>query len=441
VQFAPRQLAGFKRVTVPAHGSTNVTIDVNQRSMSYWSQSAQNWVALSSLPMYVGDADWIAGQYGQAGPVGDPANDPGLLPVPVTGAAAPTTTASLSPGPVNGWYSNPTLTLTASEPGGTIASTNYTITPPGGSPGPVQTYTAPVVLHLTPSGSYTITYWSTDTLGDVEAHNTLVFNNDAIAPTTTITVSPTPVNCSATPASGSTCEVNATSASFTLSATDDPGGSGVASTWYTVDGGPTTAYAGAVTVSGGGGHNITYWSVDVAGNVEATKTLTISLNATATTPVTGTVPSTLELSVGSTQPNLGMFTAGVAATYTASLAATATSTASAATLQAADTCTPTTPAPAGCSPGHLLNTTASGGPYALAQGLQVDATSTNAAASGGGVFMNLASVNPATVLTYNAPVTNDAVTIGFKQVVGANDPLRTGTYTKTITFTLSTSTP
>jgi hypothetical protein len=33
------------------------------------------------------------------------------------------------------------------------------------------------------------------------------------------------------------------------------------------------------------------------------------------------------------------------------------------------------------------------------------------------------------------------VTIAFAQHVGANEPLRTGAYSKTLTFTLSTTTP
>ena len=48
---------------------------------------------------------------------------------------------------------------------------------------------------------------------------------------------------------------------------------------------------------------------------------------------------------------------------------------------------------------------------------------------------------PLTLLTYAAPVSNDAVTIGFRQNVAANDALRTGSYSKTLTFTLSTTTP
>ena len=34
-----------------------------------------------------------------------------------------------------------------------------------------------------------------------------------------------------------------------------------------------------------------------------------------------------------------------------------------------------------------------------------------------------------------------SVTIAFKQHVGATDALRTGTYSKTLTYTLSTTTP
>ena len=33
------------------------------------------------------------------------------------------------------------------------------------------------------------------------------------------------------------------------------------------------------------------------------------------------------------------------------------------------------------------------------------------------------------------------VDVTFKQAIGANDALRTGTYSKTLTFTLSTTTP
>ena len=39
------------------------------------------------------------------------------------------------------------------------------------------------------------------------------------------------------------------------------------------------------------------------------------------------------------------------------------------------------------------------------------------------------------------PVSNDAATVAFRQAIGANDALRTGTYSKTLTLTLSTTEP
>jgi hypothetical protein len=92
-----------------------------------------------------------------------------------------------------------------------------------------------------------------------------------------------------------------------------------------------------------------------------------------------------------------------------------------------------------------LNNTAAGAPYPLVQPLQVEATSSNSAATSTSwqILTNASSTPPysATLLNYNAPVSLDSVTIGFQQVIGANDPLRTGSYTKTITFTLATTHP
>ena len=43
--------------------------------------------------------------------------------------------------------------------------------------------------------------------------------------------------------------------------------------------------------------------------------------------------------------------------------------------------------------------------------------------------------------TWSAPDLGEAVPVTFKQAIGANDALRTGSYSKTLTFTLSTTTP
>ena len=72
-----------------------------------------------------------------------------------------------------------------------------------------------------------------------------------------------------------------------------------------------------------------------------------------------------------------------------------------------------------------------------------------AAAAGQGHQRGAASAPPtarsrarrASILNYAGPVSNDTVTLGFKQSIAANEPLRTGSYSKTITYTLSTTTP
>ena len=51
------------------------------------------------------------------------------------------------------------------------------------------------------------------------------------------------------------------------------------------------------------------------------------------------------------------------------------------------------------------------------------------------------SASPLTLLTYTGPVSNDPVTLNFQQHIGASDALRTGSYAKSLTFTLSTTNP
>ena len=57
------------------------------------------------------------------------------------------------------------------------------------------------------------------------------------------------------------------------------------------------------------------------------------------------------------------------------------------------------------------------------------------------VSVGAVSRSPPTLKSWSAPVSNDPVTVGFTQSIGANDALRTGSYSKTLTFTLSTTQP
>jgi hypothetical protein len=90
--------------------------------------------------------------------------------------------------------------------------------------------------------------------------------------------------------------------------------------------------------------------------------------------------------------------------------------------------------PSSTNTGKLVN-----GAFTLANPLMVSATS--AAGTGAAMAAVGGSSAPTNVLTYSGPTSNDAVTLNFRQSIGANEALRTGTYSKTLTFTLSTTTP
>ena len=98
--------------------------------------------------------------------------------------------------------------------------------------------------------------------------------------------------------------------------------------------------------------------------------------------------------------SFGAFIPGVDRTYDASTTATVTSTAGDATLSA--------------DGGKLTN-----GAFTLSDPLQI-------------AFSKAA---------WTGPVSGDPVTITFRQHIGDKQPLRTGNYSKTLTFTLSTTSP
>ena len=151
-----------------------------------------------------------------------------------------------------------------------------------------------------------------------------------------------------------------------------------------------------------------------------------SNEAVANGDVGGSVPATLSLSLG-TPASFGTFAPGVDRTYDAGTTANVVSTAGEATLSISD--------PSSTATGRLVN-----GAFALDEPLHVRAAS---AAGVGGAFAPLRATasDPLTLLTFSAPVSNDQVTFALRQHVGAKQPLRTGGYAKTLTITLSTSTP
>ncbi len=116
--------------------------------------------------------------------------------------------------------------------------------------------------------------------------------------------------------------------------------------------------------------------------------------------VGGTVPATLSLTLGAPAA-FPTFTPGITKDYAATTDATVTSTAGNATLSVSE-------------PGFLTN-----GAFSLAEPLRVEFAKS----------------------TWNGPTSSEKVGITFKQLIKDKDPLRTGSYSKTVTFTLSTTQP
>jgi hypothetical protein len=155
-----------------------------------------------------------------------------------------------------------------------------------------------------------------------------------------------------------------------------------------------------------------------------------STGATSTdSTVLGHVDEMLALTVDSSSSSLGTFVPGTAASYTTSLTATVTSTAGASALSVVD------PDASDTTRGRLVH-----GAFTLLSPLNVRATN---GANPATAFAPLSSVaaTPLTLLTWGSPTTSDPVSLQFKQAIGANEGLRTGTYNKTVTFTVSATTP
>ena len=165
------------------------------------------------------------------------------------------------------WQNTSQVTLTASDNAGGsgVAATYYVLD------GTQHTYTAP--FNLT-DGAHTVTYWSVDNAGNVETPHTGYANVDTNSPTTTV--------------SGTYADLHKTAVTVTLTASDNAGGSGVAATYYTIDGGGQETYTLPFQVSSQGSHSIAYWSVDNAGNTETAKSCTVKIDtATPTISVSG----------------------------------------------------------------------------------------------------------------------------------------------------------
>lgn len=175
-----------------------------------------------------------------------------------------------------GWFSGDvTLSLTSTDDSSGVAIIQYSLN--GGASW--QNYTGPV--NLSSSGVYVMQYRSQDRAGNLEAAKSLEIKLDKTAPASGISV---------TGQAGLEGWYRG-EVTLTLSASDDV--SGVAGIEYSLDGGQTwQGYAGPFPISREGIYAIMHRGQDLAGNVEAYRTVEVKLDitppsisgATATSP-------------------------------------------------------------------------------------------------------------------------------------------------------------
>jgi hypothetical protein len=300
-------------------------------------------------------------------------------------------------------------------------------------------------LHLA-SGTHTLTATVTDPAGLPTNNQTLTWTVDATDPATTATTS-TPTATVSQPGADVPEYVFKGPFTLKLASTDDQ--TGYVEPEFRVDGDGWQNYYGWPTDSNEpfhfsvtgtdidllnygqlnyGTHVIEYRAIDAAGNVATAKKMIVTYldpSASDVGSAGGTVPATLTLTLG-TPASFGGFTPGLRKDYTATMAANVITTAGNAQLSVAD--------PSATATGHLVN-----GAFSLPSVLQAQASSP--AGVGSGYAPVGGSAAPTPLLTYSLPSSNDPVTVGFQQHIGATDALRTGSYSKTLTFTLSTTSP
>lgn len=107
------------------------------------------------------------------------------------------------------------------------------------------------------------------------------------------------------PASNSSGWNNASPVTFTITADDGPGGSGVASISYRIDANAqqtVSAASATVSVSGDGAHTISYFATDKAGNLSATQTKEVKIDTRVPSASASVSPAPNGSSLNNTSP-------------------------------------------------------------------------------------------------------------------------------------------
>ncbi|WP_405144117.1 ThuA domain-containing protein [Sphaerisporangium sp. NBC_01403] len=182
------------------------------------------------------------------------------------------TTTPAAPDGGNGWFvSSVAVTVTASDSGSGLASTEVSV-----DGGPWAPYTDPV--SVSSDGVHSVAYRAADKAGNT-ADGTIQVKKDTTAPLTTAQFAP----ANDDGWHGATVPV-------TLTASD--GGSGLAGIEYSLDKGAWKSYTEPVNITGDGSHTLAYRAKDKAGNVETEKAAALKIDGTKPTVLVSGIADT-----------------------------------------------------------------------------------------------------------------------------------------------------
>ncbi|MEH7107972.1 OmpL47-type beta-barrel domain-containing protein [Bacillus sp. JJ1764] len=166
----------------------------------------------------------------------------------------------------NGWYVSPVIqTVSVSDGGSGLSHTDYRI-----DNGDWQAYSNSIKFDT--DGTYKVDVRAEDLAGNLNSLQTVTVKLDRVKPLTTAVVNPSTPN-------GADGDY-ASDVSITLTASDgDSKGSGLAKTEYRLDDAIWKSYDGSpIIVSSTGSHKVEYRSVDKAGNIEDTKSVSFVID-------------------------------------------------------------------------------------------------------------------------------------------------------------------
>ncbi|GAA1022313.1 hypothetical protein Aple_075470 [Acrocarpospora pleiomorpha] len=306
----PTGTQGFQNTTFDPVTTTQVraVFDASTNGSTYSAVAVEEWKILAAQPgsvtppaitVEVGERDLpgavgvsFGGETLQVPVFWDPVTaeqvaEPGTLTLQgtVLGYAAGRVSAQvkvISPGDTEGDETAPTLTLTPSGSAGSagwfrsavrvrVAGVDdrggrLTIESKVDDGQPVvATDVRNVDVNVSGNGQHAVTATATDRAGNVSAPANLAVRIDATAPVSTATVS----------------------ATRTVTVTASDATSGVAGIEYAIGTGAWTAYTGAIAAPDSNRHTVSFRALDVAGNLETAKTVTIPADLSG--PLTGNI--------------------------------------------------------------------------------------------------------------------------------------------------------